>query len=197
MIHTALEYVRDRLNQHFKNEFSGSNVKVVLSNLDNANGSEVDKTANSIVFFLINVTEETTLKNNLNRSVSAGQSSLAKKQAPLHLNFQIMFCANFSEGNYLEGLNYLSLIIRFFHAHLKLYPSPIKDKENSIGKLTFEQCTLDYGELSQVWSAIGSKLMPSLIYKVNMLVFADKSIAGKIPAIESAQSKIEAIYRLQ
>ncbi|WP_423999495.1 DUF4255 domain-containing protein [Maribacter sp. IgM3_T14_3] len=190
MIHTVLEYVRDRLKKHFRNEFSGTNVKVVLSNLDNANGLVVDKTANSIVFFLINVTEETTLKNNLNRSVSAGQNFLAKKQAPLHLNFQIMFCANFSEGNYLDGLNYLSSIIHFFHVHPKLDCSPIKDKENSIGKLTFELCTLDYGEISQVWSAIGSKLTPSLIYKVNILVFEDKSIPGKIPAIESVQNRI-------
>ena len=69
-------------------------------------------------------------------------------------------------------------------------PNSPKDKEDTIDKLTFELCNLDNSELSHVWSAIGSKLMPSLVYKVSMLVFEDASISGMIPAIERAESKI-------
>lgn len=189
MIHTVLEYVRDMLNQHFKNEFPGSIVKVVLSNLENANGSEVDKTANSIVFFLFNVTEETTLKNNLNRSVSAGQSSLTKKQGAFHLNLQVMFYSNFMKGKYAEGLTYLSSLLRFFNTNKKMTPPQANDKKDNISNLTFELCKLDLDELSHLWSVIGGKFMPSLLYKVRILVFDEALITDLIPAIDKTESQ--------
>ena len=189
MIHTALGYIRDRLNQHLKNEFPDSNVKIVLSNMVNPDGSVTDKTVGNIVFFLIGLNEETVLKNTLNRSMSSSQVSFAQKQPPLHLNLQIMFCANFIESNYIEGLTYLSSLIRFFNANKKMAPDPPKEKKDKIDKLTFEICKLDYSELSHLWSAIGSKLMPSLVYKVSMLVFDDAPITGMVPPIKETKSQ--------
>ncbi|RRQ48389.1 DUF4255 domain-containing protein [Maribacter algicola] len=187
MIHTALEYIKNILNERFNNKQSSKDL-VDLSNIFNMDGSLAKKTDDKIVFFLLGLNEERVLKNTQNRTIAAGQSSLTKKQAPLYLNFQIMFCANFSEGNYVEGLNYLSNIIRFFHTYPKINPPAQKGKEDSIGKLTFELCNLDYSELSNVWSAVGGKLMPSLIYKVGMLVFEDTGRTGETPSIQSTES---------
>ena len=94
MIHTALDYIKNNLNQYLKNKFPDSNDLVVLSNIVNADGSLARKTEGKIVFFLIGFNEEKALKNTQNRSISSGQGSLAKKQPPLHLNLQVMFCAN-------------------------------------------------------------------------------------------------------
>lgn len=189
MIHTALKYIQECISLHFKNEFPDSNVKVVLSNIVNADGSVPKDVEGNIVLFLIGLNEETSLKNTLNRSISGSQDSFAQKQPPLHLNLQIMFCANFFESNYIEGLTYLSSLLRFFQANKKLSPHPPKEKKDTISKLTFELCKLDYSELSHVWSAIGSKLMPSLVYKVGMLVFDDAPIRRTVPAIKDIKSQ--------
>ncbi|MFA5330608.1 MAG: DUF4255 domain-containing protein [Prolixibacteraceae bacterium] len=182
MIHTALTYIRDILNENFKNEFSISENKVVLSNIVKADGSNAQNVDGKIVFFLVSLDEEATLKNNLNRFSSQVNGSFAQKTPTLHLNMQILFCANFDSSVYIEGLSYLSALIRFFQVNRKL--SLEGSNSGNINKLSFELCKLDYAQLSHLWSAIGSKLMPSVLYKVGMLVFDDAPIERIIPAIK-------------
>jgi hypothetical protein len=188
MIDVALAYIKDSLNQHLKNEFINSNAKVVLSNLVNADGSVAKGTEGNLVLFLVGLNEESSLKNTLNRSPSASSGAFAKKQAPLHLNLQLMICANFIELKYVEGLTYLSSIVRFFQANKKIAPDGSNEK---IDKLTFDLCKLDYGELSHLWSAIGSKMMPSLVYKVGMLVFDDAKVTQMIEPIKDPDGKFD------
>ncbi len=180
MIQKALVYIRDILNENFKNEFSISENKVVLSNIVNTEGAIAHNVDSKIIFFLINLDEEATLKNNLNRSVNHGNGSSAHKNRSLHLNLHLLFCANFSNNNYTEGLRYLSSLIRFFQVHNKLVPST----SGGINKLSFELSKLDYSELSHLWSAVGSKLMPSVLYKVGVLAFDDMPVSKILPVIK-------------
>ena len=114
MIDVALSHIRDLLNENLKREFSlPEGKKVALSNIIKADGSLAQEVDGKIVFFLINVDEEATLKNSINRS-SGGSSSFFQKTPALHLNMYILFCANFDSSLYIEGLQYLSALIRFF-----------------------------------------------------------------------------------
>ena len=189
MIHIALTYIRDLLNENFKNEFSISENKVVLSNIIKADGSGAQNVDEKIVFFLISLDEESTLKNSINRSSNPISSSFAQKSPVLHLNMLLMFCANFDSSMYVEGLSFLSSVIRFFQINKKI----VFDNPGSLGRqsnrLTFELCKLDSTQLSHIWSAIGSKLMPSVVYKVGMLVFDDVPIGKLIPAIRATDNQ--------
>lgn len=184
MIHTTLTYIRDILNENFKNEFSISENKVVLSNIVNSDGGLAHNVDGKIVFFLVNIDEEATLKNNLNRSINSGRGGLASKRPSLHLNLQLFFCVNFTDSNYVEGLRYLSSLIRFFQINNKLVPNPSNGSSNTINKLNFELCKLDHSQLSHLWSAIGGKLMPSVLYKVGVLVVDDLPITKIVPSIK-------------
>lgn len=53
MIDTALGYIQDKLNQHFKNQFSISENKVVISNIGDANGAVAKDADGKILFFLV------------------------------------------------------------------------------------------------------------------------------------------------
>lgn len=187
MIDTALTYIRDLLNENFKNEFSSPDKKVVLSNIIKADGTPAQKVDEKIVFFLVNLDEESTLKNSTNRS-GLGSSFLHSKPA-LHLNMYILFCANFDSSLYIEGLQYLSAIIRFFQINKKIEVNFSSGTGQRINTLNFELCKLDYDQLSHIWSAIGSKLMPSVVYKVGLLVFDDTPISKIIPAIRNPENK--------
>lgn len=199
MIHTALAHIGDLVNQHFVNEFSAGE-KVVLSNVVNADGTIPSGLENKIVFFLVGVEEEITLKNNLNRSSDSKGTSFAKRPPVLQIKVQLLFSANFMGDNYDEGLAYLSSLIRFFHSN-KVIQVPSrsgKDPNNrlsseerstatAVQRLSFELCKLDYSELSHLWSAIGAKLMPSVLYKVGMVVFDDLPVSGVIPPIKETK----------
>lgn len=184
MIHVALSYIRDILNENFRNEFSISEKKLVLSNIVKADGSIVQNIDGKIVFFLVNFDEEAALKNNLNRSSHSGFGSVIHKAPTLHLNLNVLFCANFDSKLYVEGLSYLSSIIRFFQANKVITIDTSPSSANRLKRLSFELCKLDYAELSHLWSAVGSKLMPSVLYKVGMVVFDDMPVERIIPSIK-------------
>jgi hypothetical protein len=189
MIDILLIHIRDLLNQYFKNQYGFSENKVVVSNLlDNAGSSPVEL-EDRMVCFLLSLDEESVLKNKALRYAGVGGGSL-DKATPLYLNLQLVFCANFKSKNYLEGVNYLSQTINFFHQNRSLDPSGIQGLSRRVEKITFELCTLSYDSLSHVWSAIGSKVLPAAIYKVGLVIFDDTPVRGIIPVISSTGTEL-------
>jgi hypothetical protein len=187
MIDIALTYIRDILNEHFKNEFFISESKVILSNLVKADGSSAMDVDGKIVFFLISLEEESTLKNSINRSSNQDFGSFAQKSPTLHVNMQLLFCANFDSKVYVEGLSYLSSLVRFFQINRKI-TIDFPGTSGNNNKLSFELCKLDYAQLSHLWSAIGTKLMPSVVYKVGLLVFDDMPLERMISTITETEN---------
>lgn len=189
MIDIALALIRDSLNEHFRNEFSITENKVVLSNIIKSDGSAAQNVDGKIVFFLISLDEEAALKNSLNRSSEQANGSFAVKSPAMHLNMQLLFCANFDSAIYVEGLSYLSSLIRYFQNNKRIALDQSGGNGVSKNRLVFELCKLDYAGLSHLWSAIGSKLMPSVLYKVSLLVFDDAPVRRIIPAVKQTENK--------
>lgn len=188
MIDVLLIYIRDLLNEHFRNEFDISENKVILSNIVKPDGSAAQNVDDKVVFFLVTLNEESTLRNSSNRSPGKDDGSFALKTSPLHLNLQLLFCSNFDSNVYIEGLSYLSSLVRFFHTNKIITLDHLNNSSQNSHKLSFELCKLDYDQLSHLWSAVGSKLMPSVIYKVGMVVFDDTPIKKVTPAINNPES---------
>lgn len=188
MIHTVLNHIRDLLNENFRNEFSISENKLVISNIIKSDGTIPQNIDGKVICFLVNLDEESTLKNNLNRAFIQGKDSFAHHTPTLHLNIHLVFCANFDSTIYLEGLSYLSSLIRFFQVNKKLAFEFSGDSSHKINSLNFELCKLDFAQLSHLWSAIGSKLMPFVLYKVGILVFDDMPVERLIPVISESDN---------
>ena len=188
MIDIVLIYIRDLLNEHFRNEFDISKNKVVLSNIVKTDGTAAQNVDDKIVFFLVSLYEESTLKNTSNRLSGKEGGSFASKTSPLHLNLQLLFCSNFDSNVYTEGLSYLSSLIRFFHVNKIITLDHLNNSNQNLHRLSFELCKLDYDQLSHLWSAVGSKLLPSVIYKVGMVVFDDTPVRKFTPVINNPQS---------
>lgn len=124
------------------------------------------------------MSEETTLKNSLNRTRSGNDGSFSKTPQALHFNLQLLFCANFEgSSGYEEGLAYLSSLIRFFQINKVMMVPHEKSNLSSNGistaltgsnnsntsgglesRVSFELSKLDYSELSHLWSAIGGEV---------------------------------------
>ncbi len=185
MIDSVLVHIRDILNQYFKNQHGFSDNKVVLSNLLENDGSSPIEVEDRLVFFLLSIGEEFTLKNKSGRTGGAIGTGFIDHASPLYLNLQLVFCANFKNKNYVEGLNYLSLLINFFQNNRIINSSAIQGVSRDIGKISFELCSLSYDSLSHVWSAIGSKILPSAVYKVGLVMIDDTPAKGITPAVKS------------
>jgi len=171
------------LNEYFKNEFSISENKVILSNIVKPDGSSAKNVDGKIVLLLVSLDEESTLKNNSSRYSNAGDGAFGHKSPTLHINMNLFFIANFDSTLYPEGLSYLSSLIRFFQINRKITIDQLGHSSRNTKSLNFELSKLDYAELSHIWSAIGTKLMPAVLYKVGLLAFDDLPLDRIIPAI--------------
>ena len=166
MIYQAISTISQVINDYLKNRFSIVEDKVVVSNLVNADGSVAVTEPDKIIISLANLQQET-----------VSHRGKAGTNKPVNLNLFILVSAHFESENYVEGLRYLSGVISFFQANKTLNHANTPDLDNGIEKLSFEIVNQDLQNLSHLWGSIGSKYMPSVLYKVRMVSIQDGDLS--------------------
>ena len=172
----AVSHIANYLNQFLKRQFDLDEDIVVVSNLVNIDGTSPIIIQNKIVISIINVEKDHGFKNQ--RNVVPGNESVGVKSPPLYINFNIIVSANFSK--YSEGLKLLSATSQYFQIQ------PIFDHQNSpdldenIHKLILEFENLNLQDLSSLWSIIGGKYLPSVIYKLRTVILNTDNVTGRV-----------------
>jgi hypothetical protein len=181
MIHNLLPIVGEELNDYFKSKFDINEDRVIVSNLMNQDGSIAVEGNNKVVFHLVNIEEETTLKASSGTSSYAG--GFGSSGGNINLNLTVMFSAFFTGKNYVEALKFLSSVIYFFQSKPVFTQSNTPGLTPNIEKVVFDIISLEPRDLNSIFSMIGAKYMPSVIYRVRMLTFSSDNIDDVIPAI--------------
>jgi hypothetical protein len=186
MINEVLEVIVEKELNHFlqrpdPNALPGApppKESVRIGKLEDSTESN-DSNTRTVVCSLVNIEQERSTLNNPARSKSP------KKNNPVNINLYLLFSADFD--NYKIGLNRLSAIIAFFQSKPFFTPDNTPGLPAGIDKLTVEMISLNMQELSNFWTAIGSKVLPAVIYKLRMIPIS----ADRVQAIESEISKVE------
>ena len=181
MIHNLLPVIGQELNEFLKSRFAIDEDRLVLSNLVNQDGTLALEGLNKVVCSLVNIEEETTLKSTGGPAI-AGDGYI-HKGPDIHLNLTVIYSAFFSGKNYTEALKFLSGIIYFFQSKPAFDPNNTPGLSDNIQKACFDVVSLSYHDLNSVFSMLGAKYMPSVLYRVRMLTFSTDNIEDTIPAI--------------
>lgn len=180
MIYEALTCLTDDLNDYFKSKHKINEDKVVLSSLVNQDGSIAIQGENKIVLTMINIEKETA------RNVAQkGLASIQQTDPPLNINLYLLFSAYFTGNNYPEALRFLSFILAYFNNKNSFTSSNTPALHPRIEKLTFEIVDLNPDALSNMWSTLGAKYLPSALYKMRMLTFDNNVIREFRPSISA------------
>lgn len=176
MIYQALQLLVKELNVYLNN-LSGQednlatlgNIAQLESNLPGNNDGNA--LLNKIVFTLINLEEEKTLKNLPNHFInSTGETEY--KKAPIHLNVYLLVSA--TNNSYDNALIYLSRVITFFHQKY-VFTAKNSPQNNQPGlemedfKLIMDLYSPSFEESNFLWSTLGGKQLPYVIYKMRLL----------------------------
>ncbi|HBR53839.1 MAG TPA: DUF4255 domain-containing protein [Flavobacteriaceae bacterium] len=180
MIHKALEFLQDYLNKELKMTLALSEDSVVASSLVNPDGSVVESTQNKVVISIVNMEHETFVKST-QQYKSDGEHSYGKINPPIHLNLYLLITSNHS--NYLEAYKRLSVVITKFQANPYFNKNEFSQMPDPIKKLTLEIFNIPITELSHIWSGIGAKYVPSIIYKMRMVTLEETKIKKEIPGV--------------
>jgi len=193
MIDETVKFIEKELNNFFRLRFNVIEDRVVASAIVNQDGTVAIRDENKVIISLVDIQEEGILKNTgVQHSIRNG--GFVKSPLPVHLNLYIMFSSLFSNGNYIESLKYVSEIILFFQSRVIFDRSTYPSLQNtSIEKLVFEMYHPDYQARNNLWSTIGAKYVPSVIYKVKMLTLWEAEGGQTIPGIGALDNKENAL----
>jgi len=101
----------------------------------------------------------------------------------MHMNLYLVFAAHFPDPNYKEALHFISLVIEFFQGKSVFDKFNTPGLSANIDRLIFEFVNQDIQEMNNMWSLIGAKYLPSVVYKVRMLTFSQSMVREEVPGI--------------
>jgi len=147
----------------------------------------------SVGVSLINIEEDRVYKDQKTTIIN-NQGNVEHLNPEIKLNLYILISANFqntddndSSDDYVEGLKQLSLIISFFQARNVFTPenSPkMADYDPNLKKLVVELYSYSFEQLYNFWSVVGTKYLPSVLYKVRMITFQEREFFDSTIPIE-------------
>src|SRR5690554_3679977 len=184
MIDRVLEVIRTEVNDYIGRKLgdtTGQN-RVALTSFVDDNGRVAIPT-DSVGLSLLNIEEERTFKEAAMVRTAKAEVSSVFVSPPVSLNLQIMFTAYFN--NYTESLKQISFILACFQT------KPVFDLSNTpalsglgVTRLIFELNTLPLEQQHYIWSMIGLRYLPSVIYKVKMLTIFERDVVSEAANIK-------------
>jgi len=93
----------------------------------------------------------------------------------------LLFSAHFSK--YDEALKAISHILNFFQSRNVFDSTKYSDMDPSLQRLIFDLQTMNFEQLNHLWGALGAKYIPSVLYKMRVLVVSEGEISAELAPI--------------
>ncbi|WP_130733210.1 DUF4255 domain-containing protein [Flavobacterium sp. J27] len=182
MIFEAVQIIEEQVNAYF--EECGLTKSVIAENIGilETSSDAVSRIEDKVALTLLNLGEETTLKNVPNQTKEG--SKVVYKNNIVNLNLYILFSAN--RSTYIKSLNDISKIIEFFQGK-KLFTqaNTVYDRNNTSManidnfRFTVELYTPTFEEMNFIWGTLGGRQLPSALYKVSMIQIERNIVQGE------------------
>jgi len=186
MISSALQFTCDVMAQFLKNRLGLDENKVLLNNLVEGNGSLPQGNQNKIIISLINIEKETA-RPYYNRNQQLSNEKFADNNLDQRYNLAILVSANFE--NYNESLKFLDEILLFFQINNFMDASNSSGFPGDIPRLEFEIEKITYHQMHSLWTAMGAKYQPSVIYNMRLISIQGNETGVFTPAIKKTSAK--------
>jgi hypothetical protein len=187
MIGKALQFTKDVLDQYLKNKYGLHESKVLLNKLIESNGNIPALNQNKVVLSLINIEKET-LKRFYQRNQKTDNGKFADINPSERYNLDLLITSNFDD--YTETLRYLNSSIEFFQMYPALDAHSFSTIPAGLGKLEFEIEKINYHQMHGLWTSMGAKYQPSVVYKIRLITIQGEATEGYSIAVSAAGSEV-------
>ena len=193
MIEESLTFIREELYNYLINDVKDAGAEVELGNIALFETDNANLINERILITLVNIEEESTLKNS--RNVYLGSDGgIRYSNQPIFLNLYLLFSCNYNLYN--TSLQRLGHIIRFFQQRRKfdVKSATSANNENAFReqdrefKLIFELYTLTFEQINHLWGALGGRQIPSVMFKARLVKIEDSLVFRQGPPIEEIQT---------
>jgi hypothetical protein len=188
VIDEALNYVRSILSQQLMHQFGVDGEPVIINHLVESSGSVPLSNQNKMVLTLINLEHETAKQFYGGMRSGSTATSVQQVQPAVRFNLDILITAHFDV--YSEALKFLSATIAFFQANPTLTRQGFPDMPPSLEQLQLEIENSPYERTHNLWSALGAKYQPSVIYKIRHITIQSDQIAGQTSRVQQTSNEV-------
>lgn len=178
MINETLKFISDEVNSYLSLKLGiNTDPRLILGNVSKAMDNDVpgvNSLANRAILSLVNVEEDRVAKQQENFVKT--DSGLTYKNPPTYINLYILFAVNRTE--YTDSLKWLAYIIQFFQYQNVFTPISHPALDEKIEKLIVDLYTLNFEQINHLWSTMGGKYIPSVLYKVRQITINEDAIVS-------------------
>ena len=195
MIVDAVSYIKEELKNFIELDLE-SPVNIDIDNIALFETDHSSTLENQIIITLVNIEEESTLKNirNINYNPDGGFRYTTQ---PVFLNLYLLFSCNFKV--YSTALTRLEQILQFFQQRRKFDIKSTTSTANQDAFLEDEQefkllpelYSLTFEQINHLWGALGGRQVPSVMFKIRLVKIDDTQIFKQGPPVEEIQGKLE------
>ena len=195
MINKALSFIEDQTNLYLQDLLGVSTLNyAVLGNIANISDNSADTTnsqnTTGVVITLVNIEEDRISKNpdGIYRQVDGA----VKTNPRILLNLYVLFSVNMN--SYATALSRISSVIQCFQSRNYFTRDEFSSLDPGIEKLHLELYTMNFEQVNHLWSTLGGKYFPSVLYKMKMIAIADEhnqTGAGLIKEIITKKNVIQ------
>ena len=183
MIDQVLTFLNTQLDNYLRLKLDplNSNSFIELANIAwNDNDTSVAGASPSNAFITLVNIEEDRISKTPDNYVRQDAGAIYKNPK-IYLNLYVLFAVNLS--TYSESLKRLSLIIQYFQYQTVFTPLGFPDLPQGVDKLIADLNTLSFQDMNNLWGILGSKYLPSVMYKLRMISISEEFVLGNAPLL--------------
>lgn len=176
MIAEALTFLVGEVNRYLTAQLGPETTdRVVLGNIarladsDSGSGGSGTGTSGLATLSLVNLEEDRVARNP--EHFRRLDDQIVFRNPSIQLNLYGLFAAHTT--SYAIGMEILSYIIQCFQAQNTFESQTNPNLDPAIGKLTLDMCSLSFEQLNHLWSLLGGKYLPSVLYKIRVVAIED------------------------
>lgn len=175
MIGKALSFIEDQTNLYFQGLLGPStekyasigNIAKIVENDNNQN----DGDSAAVVITLVNIEEDRVSKNP--DGIYRNPMGAVRRNPDILLNLYILFSVN--PPNYITALSRISNVVQCFQSTNYFTKENYPSLDPKIERLHLELYTMNFEQINHLWSTLGGKYLPSVLYKMRLVTIVDEA----------------------
>jgi Pvc16 N-terminal domain len=174
VIDAALNFIAAEVNAHLLKRTGSELGAVAVGPIVDDRGSWV-VTQDTTRLTLFQIDEERTLREQMPERTLVGGREVVLPP-PLRLNLVLLFAGRFQQ--YDQALRTLSQILAFFQARPVFTPTDCPGMPPGLERVAIDLLSYGPEQLNQMWACLGAKHLPSVVYRLRMVVLQDVEPIG-------------------
>lgn len=135
------------------------------------------------ILSLVNIEEDRIARQHENFTKS--DTTTIYQNPPVFVNLYILFSIN--KDDYKDSLIWLSYIMQFFQYQNTFTPLTHPALDSRIEKLMVDLYTMNFEQVNHLWSTLGGKYLPSVLYKVRQVTLNENVTISESSFIKEIQ----------